>query len=113
MWWSFWHYVRVKRAERAYRNRQKMEADSDILISDSGFADIEEVLETVIEDDRIVFVAATGQFDNDWNIAVLQPELIPKFGCFLRYSALIVESIHSFMSVKSSWQMPQNAPVVR
>ena len=67
-------------SERIFQNQRWLEQNTDINLVRMNDSDVEEVLETVNEDNHTAFVAATCTFDNDWNIILLNPGGFQKFG---------------------------------
>jgi len=60
-----------------------MELNTDVAYVYSPPSDEEEVLEYVREGDQTIFVAATGIFDEEWNIRLLNPDATRRFGYFV------------------------------
>jgi len=103
---------RRRRAQRRFEERQALEMETELAIEDFGLSDVEEILETITEDNHLVFIAATGRFIQDWSIVPLQHENILKFG----YTLLVfwddeIEAIPNFMSVSQNLLTLRGVPV--
>jgi len=69
-----------KRARKYFEERIWMEQNTDVAYSYSPPSDEEEVLEYVKEGDQTIFIAATGLFEEKWDIRPLNLEATKKFG---------------------------------
>jgi hypothetical protein len=83
------------------RSRDELEANTDIHFVDYGMTD-DEVLETIQDNDRTIFVGATARFDPNWKIHALSPQSIEKFGSDSLH-AILIDSVCSQLSTLVRW----------